>query len=112
MSRRVPRTLRTLKLDYREIAALLLFPLASLSPPPPAPRAARFPPLLRPPRSSSSSTTITNRVVPRVLPVVRIACTAMNGKTYLVGPSRGLFASNPTMQQCLRILALRVYVDT
>lgn len=28
MSRRVPRTLRTLKLDYREIAALLLFPLA------------------------------------------------------------------------------------
>lgn len=44
MSRRVPRTLRTLKLDYREIAALLLFPLASLSPPPPAPRAARFPP--------------------------------------------------------------------
>jgi len=32
MSRRVPRTLRTLKLDYREIAALLLFPPAFLDP--------------------------------------------------------------------------------
>lgn len=65
MSRRVPRTLRTLKLDYREIAALLLFPLASL-PSPSASGSPRgsVPPLLRPPRSSSSSTTITTESFP------------------------------------------------
>lgn len=73
MSRRVPRTLRTLKLDYREIAALLPAPLflASLHQP------ARLPPsppttfstsatsfsasvLLRPAQTSSSSTFATS----------------------------------------------------
>lgn len=106
MSRRVPRTLRTLKLDYREIAALLPGPpFLSLSS---APEPARLPPPPVTPTSSSSS--FSNHllscislpqcspsvssdlllihlryVVPRVLPLVRIACIATDGRTYLVG---------------------------
>lgn len=78
MSRRVPRTLRTLKLDYREIAALLPGPpFPSLSsapeparlppPPPPPPSQTIFSPaslclsvLLRSPQTSSSSTFATS----------------------------------------------------
>lgn len=69
MSRRVPRTLRTLKLDYREIAALLLFPpalplypVSSSSTFSSSVRSLTAPPLLRPPpphppsRTSSSTT--------------------------------------------------------
>lgn len=72
MSRRVPRTLRTLKLDYREIAALLLFPPASL-PSPLCSRLGRRPPLLRPPRSFSSSTTAAATTTTTITTTVAIA---------------------------------------
>lgn len=80
MSRRVPRTLRTLKLDYREIAALLLFPPASLlslslSPSPrcsPLAPARLRSPLLGPPRASLRPPPSPSRIVPRVRPVVGI----------------------------------------
>lgn len=100
MSRRVPRTLRTLKLDYREIAALLPAPPFSQ---PPCSLPARLPPSpsspssssttafsllaspLRPPQTSSSSTFPATSFPESFSPLVRIGCIATDGRTYLVG---------------------------
>lgn len=102
MSRRVPRTLRTLKLDYREIAALLPAPPFSQ---PPCSLPARLLPSpsssspssssttafsllaspLRPPQTSSSSTFPATSFPESFSPLVRIGCIATDGRTYLVG---------------------------
>lgn len=100
MSRRVPRTLRTLKLDYREIAALPPAPPFSQ---PPCSLPARLPPSpsspssssttafsllaspLRPPQTSFSSTFPATSFPESFSPLVRIGCIATDGRTYLVG---------------------------
>lgn len=96
MSRRVPRTLRTLKLDYREIAALLPAPPFSQ---PPCSLPARLPPSpssssssttafsllaspLRPPQTSSSSTFPATSFPESFSPLVRIGCIATDGRTW------------------------------
>lgn len=80
MSRCVPRTLRTLKLDYREIAALLLAPSRPSDPsagcsPSYSDADSEGSVLLRPPPTSIHL----RYVVPRVLPLVHIACIATDG---------------------------------
>lgn len=114
MSRRVPRTLRTLKLDYREIAALLPAPpfsqppctslLAFLlrhplpPPPPPQPPSPclhlRFG-LHRPPPHPPSQL----RRSQSPSPLVRIGCIATDGRTYLVG-SFTCVANSGVLRSC------------